>query len=293
MNVLSPTAASNLFRSEPDRYIDVGAGEVAYRRVGSGPDVLFIHGWPVSGATWRKLLPYMVEHVTCHVIDLPSTGSSRFDSSTTLSVGQHIKSVRRVVDSLGLTELAVVGQDSGGLIARHALVDDPRMVALGLINTEPPDPAMRFRASVALRNMPGLRSALSWIAGSPRMRVSPAGFGSFFADPAMLDGEFAEFFFAPLHNDRRYQEATMKVLKSFDMGYVTTLADLHRRIQVPVKLVWGDQDPFFPVARARAMVSEFPNANLDVLDGVGLFSHEEDPGRVAECLLPFLTGANP
>ena len=45
--------------------------------------MLFVHGWPVSGATFRTLLPYLVEHVTCHLIDLPGAGSSRFDADTT------------------------------------------------------------------------------------------------------------------------------------------------------------------------------------------------------------------
>ena len=36
-------------------------------------------------------------------------------------MNQHIETVRRVVDRLGLNQVAVVGHDSGGLIARHAL----------------------------------------------------------------------------------------------------------------------------------------------------------------------------
>mgnify|MGYP001826621300 FL=1 len=40
---LTAAQAADLFRSEPDRYLDVGAGEAAYRRVGTGPDVLFVH----------------------------------------------------------------------------------------------------------------------------------------------------------------------------------------------------------------------------------------------------------
>ena len=82
MTMLTPTAAAELFRAAPDRFLDVGAGEVAYRRVGTGPDVLFVHGWPVSGATFRRLLPHLVDHVTCHVIDLPGAGSSRFMADT-------------------------------------------------------------------------------------------------------------------------------------------------------------------------------------------------------------------
>ena len=47
---ITATAAADLFRREPNEYIDTGVGEVAYRTIGSGPDVLFVHGWPVSSA---------------------------------------------------------------------------------------------------------------------------------------------------------------------------------------------------------------------------------------------------
>ena len=56
---LTMNQATDLFRAEPHRHIDVVEGRVAYRRVGTGPDVLFVHGWPVSGATFRYLLPYL------------------------------------------------------------------------------------------------------------------------------------------------------------------------------------------------------------------------------------------
>ena len=63
--------AADLFRQPPARFLDMGpgCGEVAYRTVGTGPDVLFVHGWPVSGATYRTLLPHLVDHVT-DVVDL-------------------------------------------------------------------------------------------------------------------------------------------------------------------------------------------------------------------------------
>ena len=77
MTALTAADAADLFRAPPHRHLDVGAGEVALRTVGTGPDVLFVHGWPVSGATFRLLLPHLVDHLTCHVIDLPSAGSSR------------------------------------------------------------------------------------------------------------------------------------------------------------------------------------------------------------------------
>ena len=165
---LTENDAAQLFRDEPNGFLDVGAGEVAHRKIGSGPDVLFVHGWPVSGATWRKLLPHLVDHVTCHVIDLPSAGSSRFDADTPMSIQQHITSVQRVVDLLGFDEISVVGHNSGGMIARHAMAGDQRLRSMGLINTEPPDPSWRFRSFIAARRLPGLSAGLGWVAGQAK-----------------------------------------------------------------------------------------------------------------------------
>ncbi len=292
MATMTAAEASDLFRREPDRFLDVGAGEAAYRRAGTGPDVLFVHGWPVSGATFRTLLPYLVDHVSCHIIDFPSAGSSRFDASTPMSIQQHIETVRRVVDLLDLDKVAVVGHDSGGMIARHAMVGDPRLRAMGLINTEPPDPSWRFKAFHAARRLPAFGAGLAWVAGQPRIRRLGMVLGDAFADRSLLDGEFDEFFLRPLHEIPGRSAAATKLLKSLDMQLVADLENVHPKIDVPVQLVWGDQDPFFPVERARAMVDTFPNAKLTVIEGAGLFSHEERPAEVAEALLPTLTATS-
>jgi pimeloyl-ACP methyl ester carboxylesterase len=287
--MLSEADAADLFRSAPDAYLEVPAGEVAHRRVGRGPDVLFVHGWPVSGATFRRLLPHLVDHVTCHVVDLPGAGSSRWTSPAGLSVASHIESVRRVVDLLGFERVAVVGHDSGGMIARHAMAGDPRLAAMGLIDTEHPhDLSLRFRLFIAGRRLPGFGRGFGWIAGRPRLRRNGFVLGDAFVDRSLLDGEFDEFFLRPLHEDRRRVDAAMAVLRTFDFAHVRGLADVHARIDVPVQLVWGERDVFFPVERARAMLATLPDARLAVVPGAGLFSHEERPEAVAAALLPVL-----
>jgi pimeloyl-ACP methyl ester carboxylesterase len=291
MPTLSSAEASQLFRSEPERFLDVGAGDVACRSVGSGPHVLFVHGWPVSGATFRTLLPDLVDHVTCHVIDLPGAGSSRFTDDTVLTVRQHVSTVRRVIDLLGLDDVAVVGHDSGGLIARHAVAGDPRLRSLGLINTEPAHGvSWRFKLFLSVRHVPGCAAGLGWVAGRRRLRRNRYVLGDAFADASLLDGEFDEFFLRPLHRSKRRRDAAVRVLRSFDHELIRELADIHRRIEVPVQLVWGDRDPFFPVEWAKEMVDTFPDARLAIVEGAGLFSHEERPADVARGLLPTLLG---
>ncbi len=291
MSTLTQEAASELFRQPPDRYLAVDQAEVAHRVIGTGPDVLFVHGWPFSGASFRGLLPHLAPHVTCHVIDLPGTGSSRWTDATPLSLEHHIDSVRRVVDSLGFDEVAVVGNDAGGMIVRHALAGDTRVRAMGLINTEQPQGlGWRFKSFLAVRSLPRLESTMAWALDRRRLRNSRLLFGDAFVDRSFIDGEFEEFVIRPFLDSQRHRAASIRLLRSFDGEHVDQLAELHRRIDVPVQLVWGVEDPFFPIARAREMVSTFPNARLTEIEGASVFSQEERPAEVAEALLPVLTG---
>lgn len=295
MTALSPAAATDLFRQEPTGLLEVGAdaGAVAHRVVGSGPDVLFVHGFPVSGATFRTLLPHLAPRLTCHVIDLPGAGSSRWEPSTPITVARHIETVRQVVDLLSLDDLAVVGHDSGGMIARHALAGDPRVRSFGLIDTEQPQGLnWRFKAFLLLGVLPTQlgASALGRVSGMRRLRRNGFVFGDAFADRSLLEGEFDELFLRPLHRDPAKQRAAIALLRSFSERYVTDLGQIHQRIDVPVQLVWGVEDKFFPLAWAREMVSTFPDAQLAEIDGAGLFSHEERPAEVAAALLPTLLG---
>lgn len=293
MQNLTSSDASNLFRRPPERFIDVGEGEVAYRKVGSGPDVLFVHGWPVSGATFRHLLPSLSKEFTCHVIDLVGAGQSRFDKDTQITIPQHIQSLRRVAEALELSDFAVVGHDSGGMMARHAFANDPRLRAMGLVNTEQPQGlAWPFRRFLLMSKVPRFADILGWAVMQPRLRKHSLLLGECFNDRSLLDGEFEEFFLAPLHHDAKRRWAAGQLARSFDTKFVLALGEIHRRINVPVQLVWGEDDPFFPLEWTREMVSTFSNAALHVVPKAKLFCHEEHPDEVADALRPTLLGAS-
>src|SRR5262245_49620105 len=64
----------------PTERIDVGHSRVAYYRFGSGPDLVFVHGWPLHAATFRKVVPELATAFTCHLIDLPGAGQTRCEA---------------------------------------------------------------------------------------------------------------------------------------------------------------------------------------------------------------------
>ncbi|MGI9615926.1 MAG: alpha/beta fold hydrolase [Acidimicrobiales bacterium] len=293
MTSLTTQSASDLFRRSPDRLIATGPGtEVAYRQVGTGPDVLFVHGWPASGATYRGLLPYLADHVTCHLLDLPGAGASRFGETSDLSIPGHAAAIRTVMDELGLRDVAVVGHNSGGMFARFALAGDTRVRAWGLVDTEqPPKAHWRFAAFLKIKYVPRFEHVLGWAVNQRLLRRNEFVLGSCFQDSSLLDGEFEEFFLRPLADDPHRRLGAGMFARNFDLDLFGELAELHAKIEAPVHLVWGDDDPFFPLDRTEEMMSGFGGpVDLTVIEGGRLFHHEEFPEQVAAALLPTLTG---
>ena len=132
---------------------------------------------------------------------------------------------------------------------------------------------------------------MRWALHHPAVTRHPLVFGAAFADRSLLTGEFDEFFLAPLRDDPRRLEAALSVLRSFRLAHIDDLSRAHRRIEVPVRLIWGAKDPFFPVERARTVLPTLALADLEVIPDASLFAHEERPDAVAAALLPAVLDA--
>ena len=49
---------------------------LAVQRIGSGPDLVLIHGWGLHSGVWAPLIPVLSRHYCLHLIDLPGHGNS-------------------------------------------------------------------------------------------------------------------------------------------------------------------------------------------------------------------------
>jgi len=54
-------ATTQLFLNTPARTVDAGTAQLAVRRFGSGPPLLLVHGFPLSGFTRRKVMEFLGE----------------------------------------------------------------------------------------------------------------------------------------------------------------------------------------------------------------------------------------
>ena len=131
---MSESATRFFFDARP-REIDTGTATLPCRTFGSGPALLLVHGFPLSGFTWRKVLPALAKHHTCYVPDLPGMGESQWTDATDFSFPGQGRTLKALVDRLDLERYSVLAQDTGGTFARYLVLEDlARVEKLALIN---------------------------------------------------------------------------------------------------------------------------------------------------------------
>jgi len=281
---------TQFFLRAPVDVVDTGTARLPCRRFGNGPALLLVHGFPLSGFTWRKVLPKLSERYTCYVPDLPGLGESQWTDATDFSFPGQGRTLKALADRLGLARYSVAAQDTGGTFARYLALEDPgRVEKLALINTEMPGhrppwiPLYQF-----MMRLPGAPSAFSLVLRSKAFLRSPMGFGGCFNDLALIEGDFHEHVVVPLVRSAKRRDGMRRYLTGALWAPVDALECDHARLQMPVRMIWGVDDPTFPIELARNMVRQFPNARLVEIAGGRLLAHEEKPDDVADALIEFL-----
>jgi pimeloyl-ACP methyl ester carboxylesterase len=279
-----------MLRAGPMRTIDTGSVKVATWTVGQGPDLVLLHGWPLHSATFRRLVPALARSFTCHLIDMPGAGLTRRGPDIG-GLRDYARAVRAVLDALALRRYALLAHDSGAVVARFVAADDrERVTALVLSGSEIPGyRPWLLRVHLALAAIPGGAAALVASLRLGRVRRSLLGFGGCFADPRHVDGEFFGLFVDPLLRSPAVVAGQLALLRHFDWRVIDDLAAAHAAIAAPVCMIWGADDPFFPVDRARAMARQFAgDVEFHAIDRARLFVHEDHPEAFLALAEPFL-----
>jgi pimeloyl-ACP methyl ester carboxylesterase len=270
----------------------VGAAQVHWRREGSGPAVVFLHGFPLSGETWDKVVLRLRDRFTCYMPDLIGLGQSHSTDPEDYSSPGQARAFQGLLSRLGVESYALVGNDTGGWIARElALVDQARVSRLVLTNTEIPFHRPPWIPTYQLlARAPGSGAVLRRLLGSAAFRRSPLAFGGCFHDLAHLEGEFQERYVEPLIRSDARMAGALQFLRRMKFARLDEFERLHRELTLPTLFVWGRDDPTFPAARARAMLDQLPSpAGFHEVANAKLFVYEEQPEPVARLIGSFLS----
>ena len=101
----------------PDlKFVDNGEYRLAYRELGKGPALLFIHGMGGDSASWETEYEQFSDRYRVIGWDAPGYGGSNPFESDLPSVGDYIMAMAALLDALGEEGVHLVGHSYGGIM---------------------------------------------------------------------------------------------------------------------------------------------------------------------------------
>ncbi|OJV56344.1 MAG: hypothetical protein BGO31_14750 [Bacteroidetes bacterium 43-16] len=105
-----------------------------FNKVGAGPPVVLVHGFPNDGSTWDTILPLLSTGYQYIIPDLPGAGKS--EPLAELSMEQMARSVLEVLDHESIDKAIWVGHSMGGYTTLEAAQHFPeRIQAISLVHS--------------------------------------------------------------------------------------------------------------------------------------------------------------
>ncbi len=251
-----------------------------------GPDgtargtVLCLHGYPQSSYMWEQVLDAAAAAGWRAVApDLLGFGDSPDDPPHTWE--RQVHAVDVLHERLGLGPVVLVVHDWGGLIGLRWACDHPDSIRAIVASGTGFFPDGKWHGLARSLRTPGQGEMLVGTAtreslGSLLRSISPS-----FTEAA-LDECFKAF----ANRERRFGQ--LELYRSGDFAKLARYDGRLAALGVPALLIWGEDDPFAPLAGGRRLASELPGARLEVVPGTGHFVFDDAPEATAALVAGFL-----
>jgi pimeloyl-ACP methyl ester carboxylesterase len=238
--------------------------DIAYRRVGRGPPLVFVHGAAEDGRIWDAQLAALADEFTVVAWDEPGAGRSD-DVPADFGLADYANCLAALIEALALGPAHVAGISWGGTVVQELYRQRRQLVAtLILVDTYAgwkgslPEEEVRARVALARRML-----------AAPTGTFDPTLPGLFAGDPP---AEFVSLLEEIAATVRPKSLGTqLRVMAEADQR------DLLPDIAVPTLLIWGEVDARSPLSVARQFEQAIPDTKLVVLPGCGHVSNLERP----------------
>lgn len=268
------------------REIRLGQGVIRYREAGDGPVLLFVHGILANGTLWREVVPRLSGDFRCVVPDLPLGGHEvPMCPDADLSPVGVARMVADLMEALGLRDVTLVGNDTGGAICQILVAEHPgRVGRLVLTNC---DAYEAFLAPFHYGARFFGRRFVDLLALILRARVAQRALLKT-VTARRMDEATLEAYSASLIRDAGVRRDLTRFLGGVSNRYTLEAVRRFPEFRRPVLIAWGEEDLFFPVRLAGRLQRDFPDARLELVDRSQAFVPEDRPERLARLIACFL-----
>ena len=252
--------------------ISLSWGDVAYVDHSDGdagaPAALFVHGVLVNADVWRNVIWDVADRRRCIAPDLPAHGATPVPGAPAadLSLNGLAGMLDELCERLGLTQVDVVANDTGGAVAQVFAARHPeRIRTLTLTNCDVHEnfPPESFKPFIALAESGEFGPMVAAMAGDLDLARSEAGFGMVYAHPEQLSDDLLASYLGPFVADQgRGLERLLTASTSEElMAIAPMLAELH----APAQVAWGTGDSFFEPSWAERLAGMIPGVERVIL----------------------------
>lgn len=262
--------------------VKTSAGTVAAGRAGGGADLVLAHGWPWSSFCWHRVIPELAKTHRVHWYDMPGYGRSdkRAEQRTSLDVQGEV--FAEMLGHWGLTRPMVVAHDFGGAATLRAHLlhgcDFERYVLMNVVAMRPWGSAFFDHVGKHVEAFQGLPPHIhraiveAYIKGAMVSEIAGDDFAELVA-PWLTEDGAASFY-------RQFAQA--------DEKYTAEIEPMFGNVECPAMILWGEDDPWIPLARGRALHKLMPGARFETIPGAGHMPQLETPETVLQRLSAFL-----
>lgn len=246
-----------------DETISTRAGRVMAGRTGRGPDVVLAHGWPWSSYSWYRIIPKLAETHRVHWYDMPGYGQSEKDPDQRTALDVQGEVFLEVLEHWQLERPVVIAHDMGGATTLRAHLlhgcEFGRYILMNVVAMRPWGSDFFDHVGRHIEAFSGLPPHIhkaiveAYIRGAIVSGVSDADLNAL-ASPWLTEAGSSSFY-------RQFAQA--------DEQLTAEVEPLFANIRCPVDIVWGESDPWIPLARGQALHELIQQSSLTTLPGVG------------------------
>lgn len=247
--------------------IETPSGRIGYAETGSGPVALFVHGVLLNGHLWRKQLAGLSDIRRCIAPDLLAHGDTEISPDQDVSVTANAVMLREFLDALGIDQVDLVGNDSGGGIAQIFAAKYPsRVRSLTLTDCDAHDnwPPEAFKGFLAMAAAGGLSDALNAMLADKNIYRAPEALGPAYERPQDVTDQSIEIYLRPLVRSEQRTGDFQRFLAAFDSKHTVAIEKELRELQAPTLIVWGTDDVYFDVQWSKWLADAIPGAKRRV-----------------------------
>lgn len=274
--------------------------QIKYTVMGKGQPLLLIHGFGASLGHWRKNIPVLAaQGYKVFALDLLGFGGSdKPVLDYNLEVWQ--QQIRDFWQSQIQIPTVLVGNSIGGLLTLMLMAEYPDMIAGGVL----------INCAGGLNHRPNeLNLPLRLIMGIfTKLVVSPLT-GQFIFDRIRQKHRIRNTLFQVYRDRNAVTEELVEMLyqPACDAGAQQVFAsvltapagpqpgELLNRLQHPLLVLWGENDPWTPIKGAKIYqerVNNHSNTEFYPIPNAGHCPHDEKPEQVNHLILNWLSRLN-